>query len=215
MACIAQFSCGLSTLGPLFDCQTQILLQSTAFRPPSRLVHTACFAQSVTAHTFCSHECMPPFLDGPRFRHLCVVLQLCLACLSWMKCMTWIHYRSSLLLSIIKCAKIVNLPLHIYIASFCKASTDTADRPCRDAPYSIQISNNTHTNRTRGLSFRLPTWDQGIFSFRLPDASPGPMIWVRNEVHCMMLSQHYINFAGLMFQVYWNSPFAWGSLTPN
>jgi len=86
MACIAQFSCGFATLGPVFDYQTQILQQSTAFRPPCRLVRTACFAQLVTANTFCSHECMPPVLNS--FRHLCVVLQLCLACLSWMKCMT-------------------------------------------------------------------------------------------------------------------------------
>lgn len=79
MACIAQFSCGLGTLGPIFDYQTKILKQTTAFGPPRRLVYTVCFAQLVTANTFCSHECVPPFLN--RSRHLCVVLQLCLACL--------------------------------------------------------------------------------------------------------------------------------------
>ena len=71
MACVAQFSSGFATLGPVFDSQTQILQQSTAFRPPCRLVHTACFAPLVTANTFCSRECMHPFLKS--FRQFCAV----------------------------------------------------------------------------------------------------------------------------------------------
>ena len=54
MAYVAQFSCGFATLGPLvFDCQTQILQESTGIQSPCRLVHTAYFAPLVTANPFC------------------------------------------------------------------------------------------------------------------------------------------------------------------